>query len=145
VEPVRAREQEQLALTIDQLAAATGTTTRRIRALQTLGLVPGPELRGRTGLYGPAHRTRLEAILRLQQEGFSLESLRILFDALDAGGTLASVLGVDADDGPLTHSPDDDADEYGFPRLQPAKATRGGRRALLSLVPTTLWDEGEAS
>jgi DNA-binding transcriptional MerR regulator len=136
-----------MALTVDQLAAATGTTTRRIRALQTFGLVPGPELRGRTGLYSPAHRARLEAILRLQQQGFSLESLRVLFDALDAGGTLASVLGVDADgDGDARlRPPDDNVEGYGFPQLRPAKAMKGGRRALLSLVPTTVWDEGQAS
>ena len=42
-------------LTIDQLAAATGTTSRRIRSYQTLGLLPHPELRGRTGLYGDDH------------------------------------------------------------------------------------------
>jgi DNA-binding transcriptional MerR regulator len=128
-------------LTIDQLATATNTTTRRIRALQTLGLLPGPDLRGRTGLYGPAHRARLDAILRLQDEGFSLESLRILFDALSTGRTLASVLGVDTPLGP----PDDTAERYGFPDLRAAASPKGHRRALLSLVPTTVWDEGEAS
>ena len=123
-------------LTIDQLAAATGTTTRRLRALQTLGLLPHPELRGRTGLYGRAHQLRLQAVLRLQQQGFSLESLRLLFDALDEGRTLAAVLGVDRPPRPA-----EDAELYGFPDLQPA----GSSRPLLSLVPTTVWNEGEAS
>src|SRR3984957_10351379 len=80
-------------LTIDELAAAAGTTTRRIRSLQTLGLLPHPLLRGRTGLYGAVHRDRLDAILRLQEKGFSLESLVVLFDALAAGQSLAGVLG----------------------------------------------------
>jgi DNA-binding transcriptional MerR regulator len=128
--------------TIDQLAAATSTSTRRLRALQTLGLLPHPELRGRTGLYGPAHEARLRAVLRLQGEGFSLESLRVLFDAFDEGRSLAAVLGVDRP--PLsTPSAGDagDAELYGFPALQPPRA----RRPLLSLVPTTVWSEGEAS
>ncbi len=66
-------------LTIDELAAAAGTTTRRIRSFQTLGLLPHPALRGRTGLYGADHLDRLQVILRLQAEGFSLESLGVLF------------------------------------------------------------------
>ncbi len=77
-------------LTIDQLAAAAGTTSRRVRSLQTMGLLPHPELHGRTGLYGPFHLERLRAILRLQDRGFSLESLGELFAALDAGRSLAS-------------------------------------------------------
>ena len=81
-------------MTIDGLAAATGTTTRRIRSLQTLGLLPHPTLHGRTGRYDSAHRDRLMAILHLQEQGFSLESLGLLFDALDAGRSLASVLGL---------------------------------------------------
>ena len=123
-------------LTIDQLAAATGTTARRLRSLQTLGLLPHPELRGRTGLYGPTHRARLESVLRLQQQGFSLESLRVLFDALDQGRSLAAVLGVDRPPRPA-----EDAGLYGFPELRPARSSR----PLLSLVPTTVWNEGEAS
>ena len=56
-------------MTIDELAAATGTTTRRIRSFQTLGLLPHPELRGRTGLYGAPHRDRLAAILAAPGRG----------------------------------------------------------------------------
>ena len=82
-------------LTIDSLAAATGTTTRRIRSLQTLGLLPHPVLRGRTGLYDANHRDRLRAILRLQEQGFSLDSLGLLFAGPGPrGNRLASVLGV---------------------------------------------------
>ncbi len=138
-------------LTIDELAAASGTTARRVRSLQTLGLLPRPELRGRTGLYGPAHRDRLAAILRLQDNGFSLESLGILFAALDGGRSLADVLGAE---GPTptrsgaaeTESATDTAELYGFADLQPSSSAGGrSRRPLLSLVPTTMWDESEAS
>jgi len=135
-------------LTIDELASGAGTTTRRIRSLQTLGLLPHPELRGRTGLYGPRHRARLAAILRLQDRGFSLESQGELFRALEAGRSLADVLGVAEPAAPGDPGPGaDTAELYGFAELQPATATRrrGPGRPLLSVVPTTVWDESEAS
>lgn len=136
-------------LTIDALAAASGTTTRRVRSLQTLGLIPHPELRGRTGLYGSVHRERLAAVLRLQERGFSLESLVVLFAALDADQSLADVLGVDAPRATgrdRTTTETDTAELYGFADLQPPGAARGrARRPVLSLVPTTMWDESEAS
>ncbi|HEY1650474.1 MAG TPA: MerR family transcriptional regulator [Acidimicrobiales bacterium] len=137
-------------LTIDELAAAAGTTVRRVRSLQTLGLLPHPELRGRTGVYGPLHQARLAAVLQLQDRGFSLESLGVLFAALDAGRSLAAVLGV-AEPATATpagqfETPTDTAELYGFADLEPAGAFgRRGRRPLLSLVPTTMWDESEAS
>jgi DNA-binding transcriptional MerR regulator len=136
-------------LTIDGLAAATGTTTRRIRSFQTLGLMPYPQLRGRTGVYGDEHCDRVAAILRLQDRGFSLESLGILFDALAAGDSLAAVLGVAeeaAGASPDTETPDT-AELYGFAELQERAGRRAGGhgRALLSVVPTTMWDVGQAS
>lgn len=145
-------------MTIDELAAAAGTTTRRVRSLQTLGLLPHPALRGRTGLYGPAHRDRLAAVLRLQGLGFSLESVGVLFRALDAGASLADVLGlpgpldtVRAGGTPHPADPGGDAAElYGFADLQRGPATRRHRPAafgssLLSVVPTTVWAKSEAS
>jgi DNA-binding transcriptional MerR regulator len=136
-------------LTIDELAAANGTTTRRVRSLQTLGLLPHPELRGRTGLYGPEHQDRLAAVLLLQERGFSLESLSVLFAALDAGRSLADVLGVDAPRrtrGAPSATESDTAELYGFADLQPSGAVRSrARQPLLSLVPTTMWDESTAS
>ncbi|MGD0748248.1 MAG: MerR family transcriptional regulator [Acidimicrobiales bacterium] len=136
-------------MTIDELAALEGTTTRRIRFLQTLDLLPRPELRGRTGRYGPEHADRLAAILRLQELGFSLESLGVLFRALQAGETLADVLGLPepapAVGHPGAEAAADTAELYGFAELQPAAARRGRGRALLSVVPTTVWGEGEAS
>ncbi len=139
-----------LELTIDQLATATGTTSRRIRSFQTLGLLARPRLRGRTGVYGAAHLHRVAAILRLQDQGFSLESLGILFAALAAGESLASVLGVSAPaEQELPGDPElDSAERYGFAELQQRAARRGRRawgRPLLSVVPTTVWDVGAAS
>ena len=138
-------------MTIDELATSVGTTTRRIRSLQTLDLLPHPELRGRTGLYGPEHANRLAAILRLQDLGFSLESLGVLFRALQSGETLADVLGLpdpaSAVGNPGAEDVTDTAELYGFAELQSgtAPAGRGRGRPLLSVVPTTVWDESEAS
>jgi DNA-binding transcriptional MerR regulator len=129
-------------MTIDDLAAVTGTTTRRIRSLQTLGLLPHPMVEGRTGFYNGRHRDRVEAIVHLQEQGFSLESLAVLFDALQAGRSLADLLGVAAtgagQDG-------DSADLYGFAELQTGRSGPLRRRSFLSVVPTTMWDESEAS
>ncbi len=135
-------------LTIDELAAASGTTTRRIRSFQTLGLLPHPDLHGRTGLYGDQHQERLSAILRLQDKGFSLVSQGVLFRALDAGQSLASVIGVPEAPTAAAVPPDPgtDTDElYGFAELEPSVAARQPARPLLSLVPTTVWDESQAS
>ena len=60
-------------LTIDELARRTGMTVRNIRAHQSRGLLASPEVRGRTGFYGPEHVARVEMIRQLQADGFSLE------------------------------------------------------------------------
>ena len=81
-------------MSVDDLARATGTTTRNIRALQTEGLLAAPSLIGRTGAYDDEHLTRLRAILRLQGRGFSKAAIRELFDAWEAGASLEDVLGL---------------------------------------------------
>jgi DNA-binding transcriptional MerR regulator len=153
-----------MTMTIDELAEMAGTTSRNIRSFQTLGLIEPPELRGRTGLYGPTHLDRVRAVLRLQAQGFSLQSLVILFEAQDRGRSLDSVLGLHegavaaqtveaaavvpavaaGEDGPEG----DSAELYGFADLlarPSARRTAARSRPLLAVVPTTLWDRTEAS
>jgi DNA-binding transcriptional MerR regulator len=79
--------------TIDELAAAAGTTTRNLRAFQSRGLLPPPRLVGRTGRYDDGDRRRLEAILRLQRRGYSLAAITDLVAAWERGDTLDDVLG----------------------------------------------------
>jgi DNA-binding transcriptional MerR regulator len=67
-------------LTIDELARVTGTTVRNIRSHQSRGLLPPPEIRARTGYYGPAHVARLRMILAMQAEGFQLKAIERLLD-----------------------------------------------------------------
>jgi len=78
------------ALTVDELARRTGMTVRNIRAHQSRGLLPPPEVRGRTGYYGPEHMARIELIRELQADGFNLESVRRLLEG--AGGSSEEVL-----------------------------------------------------
>jgi DNA-binding transcriptional MerR regulator len=77
-------------LTIDELARRTRMTARNIRAHQSRGLLPPPQVRGRTGYYGAEHLARLELIRELQAEGFNLEAIRRLIEA--GNGSSADVL-----------------------------------------------------
>src|SRR3712207_2004365 len=77
-------------LTIDELARRAGMTVRNVRAHQSRGLLPAPEVRGRTGFYGPEHLARLELIKELQADGFNLEAIRRLI--ADTGGSSQEVL-----------------------------------------------------
>jgi DNA-binding transcriptional MerR regulator len=77
-------------LTIDELAQRTGMTVRNLRAHQSRGLLPPPEVRGRTGYYGAEHIARVELIKELQADGFNLEAIRRLIES--AGGSTAEVL-----------------------------------------------------
>src|SRR5829696_1161042 len=62
-------------LTIDELAARSGITVRNIRYYAGRGLLPPPQLRGRTGLYGPDHLARLELVSELSALGFTLSAI----------------------------------------------------------------------
>jgi DNA-binding transcriptional MerR regulator len=78
-------------LTIDELARATGMTVRNIRAHQSRGLLPPPEVRGRTGYYGPEHIARLELISEMQADGFNLQAIKRLLEA--SRGSAQELLG----------------------------------------------------
>ena len=76
-------------LTIEQLAAATGMTVRNIRNHQSRGLLPSPEVRARTGYYGPQHVERLRLIQEMQLDGFNLNAIkRLIGDGDGAEGFL---------------------------------------------------------
>jgi DNA-binding transcriptional MerR regulator len=77
-------------MTIDELARRTGMTVRNIRAHQSRGLLPAPEVRGRTGYYTDEHAARIELIKELQADGFNLEAIRRLIE--NAGGSTSDVL-----------------------------------------------------
>lgn len=65
-------------LTIEELSARVGVTARNIRAYQTQGLLPLPERRGRVGIYGPEHVSRLTMIRDLREQGIGLAAIERL-------------------------------------------------------------------
>lgn len=79
-------------MTIDELARETGMTARNIRAHQSRGLLPPPEIRARTGFYGPEHAERVRLIMQLQTEGFNLAAIKRLVESRDAIGFTRAVL-----------------------------------------------------
>lgn len=89
--PPSASGEEQVRYTIDQLAQVTGMTVRNIRAHQSRGLLPPPEVRGRTGYYGPEHVSRIRLIVDMQADGFNLGAIARLL-ASTAPGTATSAL-----------------------------------------------------
>ncbi|WP_370324000.1 MerR family transcriptional regulator [Euzebya sp.] len=76
-------------LTIDDLAATTGVSSRSIRYYQTRGLLPPPKVRGRQGFYDHRHVDRLGLISELQEEGLNLQAI---------GWLLGGASGVDSDE-----------------------------------------------
>ncbi len=70
-------------MTIGELARRTGMTIRNIRAHQTRGLLPPPEVHGRTGYYGEAHVARIELTREMQAEGLNLEAIRRFLESSD--------------------------------------------------------------
>jgi DNA-binding transcriptional MerR regulator len=83
-------------LTIEELASRAGTATTTVRMYQSRGLLPPPERRGRIGYYGQGHLARLRLIAQLQEQGFSLASIKQLTDAWESGRGLDDILGLEA-------------------------------------------------
>lgn len=79
-------EESATSLTIDQLARETGMTARNIRAHQSRGLLPPPEVRARTGYYGDEHVTRVRLIQDMQSQGFNLKAIERLLELGAAKG-----------------------------------------------------------
>jgi len=78
-------------LTIDELARETGMTVRNIRSHASRGLLPPPEVRARTGFYGPEHVARLRLIRELQGNGYNLGAIKHLLSR--SNGSADDVLG----------------------------------------------------
>jgi DNA-binding transcriptional MerR regulator len=85
-----------VALTIDELARETGLTVRNVRSHHARGLLPPPEVRGRTGYYGEQHVERLRLIRELQQEGLKLDGIKRIL-AEDDGERLLALKRAGAD------------------------------------------------
>lgn len=73
-------------LTIDELARRSGVTVRNIRAHQSRGLLPAPDVKGRIGCYNDRHLARLELIQQLQAGGFNLTAIQRLVERAEETG-----------------------------------------------------------
>ncbi|RNL71913.1 MerR family transcriptional regulator [Streptomyces sp. I6] len=103
---------------IEDLAHQSGATVRTIRAYQDRGLLPRPERRGRSNVYGESHVARLHQIADLLDRGYTLASIKELLEAWDAGRGLGGVLGLVAEvHGPWT---DEKADRVSRAELEAA-------------------------
>lgn len=91
--------------TIDELAREAGMTVRTLRVYNERGLLPPPQLKGRTGFYSEEHLNRVRIISRLLDRGIKLNGVRDLLEAWDRGDDLAAVLGVSASSAPTPAPP----------------------------------------
>jgi len=75
-----AKQTARSSLTIEELATETGMTARNIRAHQSRGLLPPPEVRSRTAHYGSEHVARIRLIQDMQAQGFNLKAIQRLLE-----------------------------------------------------------------
>ena len=127
-------------MNVDQLARAADTTTRNVRALQSMGLVHAPLRIGRMGHYDHTHLERLRAVLRLQQRGFSLGSIGLLLDGWDRGLTLGQVLGMEPIS-PPSPSGTEECPEDLYALAEWPVPPPSGRPKLVALLPSPLLEE----
>lgn len=81
---------------VEQLADMAGTTVRNLRAFQDRGVISPPDKRGRHAVYGAHHLYRLRMVLRLQERGYSLNSIQELIGAAESGRNVRDLIGLDA-------------------------------------------------
>jgi DNA-binding transcriptional MerR regulator len=60
---------------VEELAQMAELSVDTIRYYQKLGLLEPPAKQGRTAVYGDAHRARLDEIVRLSEDGFTLAQI----------------------------------------------------------------------
>ncbi|HXW43884.1 MAG TPA: MerR family transcriptional regulator [Streptosporangiaceae bacterium] len=125
-------------MTIEELASQAGTATTTVRMYQSKGLLPPPERRGRIGYYGQGHLARLRLIAQLQEQGFSLASIKRLTDAWESGRGLDAVLGLEtqvaavwAPEPPARLKLGEFKDLFGGQRITPAVIQRAIRMGLV--------------
>src|SRR4051795_8992168 len=104
-------------LTIDELARAAGMTVRNIRAYQSRGLLPPPEVRARTGFYGSELVARLKLIADMRGEGMNLRTIKRVLDGVpSAEGMLGfgqALLGAFSTEEPEVTTGEDLAERFG--------------------------------
>jgi DNA-binding transcriptional MerR regulator len=126
-------------MTIGELARRTGMTIRNIRAHQTRGLLPPPEVHGRTGYYGEDHVARIELTREMQAEGLNLEAIRRVLDSTGASHEIVdfarAVRAPFEDETPEILDEAELAAAWGIDRIDARLARRSERLGLLRELP----------
>jgi DNA-binding transcriptional MerR regulator len=77
---------------INELAELAGVSVRNIRVYQDRGLLPPPEIKGRTGWYAEEHLVRLQLISRMLERGYTFATISELLLAARYGMKVEHVL-----------------------------------------------------
>jgi DNA-binding transcriptional MerR regulator len=127
-------------MTIGELARRTGMTVRNIRAHQTRGLLPPPEVQGRTGFYDEEHIARIELTRDMQGEGLNLEAIRRVLEGTEGSSAeivdfARAVRAPFEDETPEIFEAGELAEIWGARELDPRLVRRGERLGILRELP----------
>lgn len=127
-------------MTIAELARRTGMTVRNIRAHQTRGLLPPPEVQGRTGYYNEEHVARIELTREMQAEGLNLEAIRRVLES--TGGSsremvdfARAVRAPFEDETPEIFALEELAQAWGVQKVDPKLLRHGEELGILRALP----------
>ncbi|HTT95077.1 MAG TPA: MerR family transcriptional regulator [Solirubrobacterales bacterium] len=127
-------------MTIGELARRTGMTVRNIRAHQTRGLLPPPEVQGRTGYYTEEHVARIELTREMQAEGLNLEAIRRVLES--TGGSskemvdfARAVRAPFEDETPEIFGPGDFAEAWQVEKVDERLLRRAEKLGVLRILP----------
>jgi len=127
-------------MTIGELARRTGMTVRNIRAHQTRGLLPPPEVHGRTGFYTEEHVARIELTREMQAEGLNLEAIRRVLDSTEGSSSeivdfARAVRAPFEDETPEIYEAAELAEIWGAKELDPKMIKRGEKLGIQRELP----------
>jgi DNA-binding transcriptional MerR regulator len=127
-------------LTIGELARRSGMTVRNIRAHQTRGLLPPPEVHGRTGYYNEEHVARIELTREMQADGLNLEAIRRVLDSAEGPSSeivnfARAVRAPFEDETPEIFEATELAESWGAKKLDPKLIRHGERLGILRELP----------
>jgi DNA-binding transcriptional MerR regulator len=127
-------------MTIGELARRTGMTIRNIRAHQTRGLLPPPEVHGRTGYYNGDHVARIELTREMQAEGLNLEAIRRVLETSEGSSRemvdfARAVRAPFEDETPEIFDTDELAAAWGVERFDPMLLRQAEKLGILRELP----------
>jgi DNA-binding transcriptional MerR regulator len=127
-------------MTIGELARRTGMTIRNIRAHQTRGLLPPPEVHGRTGYYNENHVARIDLTREMQAEGLNLEAIRRVLEGSEGSSRemvdfARAVRAPFEDETPEIFSAEELAAAWGVESFDPKLLSRVEKMGVLRQLP----------